>query len=176
MTIDPALDLALRAALSLLLVAAAIHKVRDLRTFRATLAEYRLLPAPTVNVGAAGIAAAELALAVGLHIAPREALVGTAALLVVYAGAIAINLARGRRDLDCGCGGARRTISGELVARNMTLAALAVAGLLPPSPRAITWLDAITVAAVTAFAAAVYATVDRMIADAPALTRVRGLA
>src|SRR6185369_10322610 len=74
MTIDPALDLALRAALSLLLVAAAIHKLRDVRTFRATLAEYRLLPAPTVTVVAAGIAAAELALAVGLHIAPREAL------------------------------------------------------------------------------------------------------
>jgi hypothetical protein len=176
MTIDPALDLALRAALTLLLVAAAIHKLRDLRTFRATLAEYRLLPAQAVALGAAGIAAAELALAVGLHVAPREALFGTAALLVVYAGAIAINLARGRRDLDCGCGGARRTISEKLVARNVTVAALAVAGLLPLGPRALTWVDAITVAAVTAFAAAVYATVDRMIADAPALARVRGLA
>src|SRR5262249_21705597 len=66
MTIDPTLDLALRASLSLLLVAAAIHKLRDVRTFRATLAEYRLLPAPAVAIGAAGIAAVELVLAVGL--------------------------------------------------------------------------------------------------------------
>jgi hypothetical protein len=176
MTIDPALDVALRAALSLLLLGAAIHKLRDLRTFRATLAEYRLLPTSVVPVGAKGIAAVELALAVGLHVAPREALAGTVALLVVYAGAIAVNLARGRRDLDCGCGGPRRAISGKLVARNVALATLALAGLLPPSARPITWLDAITVAAVTAFAAATYATVDRMIADAPALARVRGLA
>ena len=176
MTIDPALDLALRAALTLLLVAAAVHKLRDLRAFRATLAEYRLLPAPAVTVGAVGIAAAELALAVGLHVAPREALAGTAALLVIYAGAIAINLARGRRHLDCGCGGARRTISGKLVARNVALAALAVGGLLPPSARSMTWPDVVTIAAVTAFAAAIYATVDRMIADGPALARVRGLA
>jgi hypothetical protein len=176
MTIDPALDLALRAALSLLLLGAAIHKLRDLRTFRATLAEYRLLPVAAVSAGAAGVAGAEVLLAVGLHVAPREALVGTAALLIVYAGAIAINLARGRRDLDCGCGGPRRTISGKLVARNTMLAALAVVGLLPPSPRPITWLDAITIVAATVFAAATYATVDRMIADAPALARVRGLA
>ena len=176
MTIDPALDLALRAALSVLLLGAAIHKLRDLRTFRATLAEYRLLPVAAVSAGAAGVAGAEVLLAVGLHVAPREALVGTAALLVVYAGAIAINLARGRRDLDCGCGGPRRTISGKLVARNTMLAALAVVGLLPPSPRPITWLDAITIVAATVFAAATYATLDRMIADAPALARVRGLA
>lgn len=176
MTIDPALDLALRAALSLLLLTAAAHKLRDLGSFRATLAEYRLLPASAVRVGAAAVAGVEVALAVGLHVARREALVGTAALLAVYAGAIAVNLARGRRDLDCGCGGPRRTISGMLVARNLLLAAIAVAGLLPPSPRPVTWLDAITIAAVTAFAAAIYATVDRMIADAPALARVRGLA
>jgi hypothetical protein len=175
MTIDPVLGVALRVTLSLLLLTAAIHKLRDLRSFRATLAEYRLLPPSTVAVGAAATPAVELALAVGLHVAPRDALAGTAALLVVYAAAMAINLARGRRDLECGCGGRRRTISGTLVARNTTLAALAVAGLLPPGSRAITWLDAITIGAFTAFAAAIYATVDRMIGDAPALARVRGL-
>jgi hypothetical protein len=169
---DPVLDIAVRAALSLLLGAAALHKLRDLATFRATFGEYRLLPPRLARL----FPAAEAGLAIGLLVRPRPSLVGTAALLALYGGAIAVNLRRGRRHIDCGCGGPGRPISGRLVARNAALAAIALAALLPSSGRALVWLDAITVAATTAFAAAVYASLDRMIADAPALARVRGTA
>jgi len=45
---DPAADVTLRTAFALLFAVAASHKVRDPARFRATLADYRLLPAPFV--------------------------------------------------------------------------------------------------------------------------------
>ena len=55
------------------------------------------------------------------------------ALLLTYAIAIAINLARGRRDLDCGCAGPneRRPIAAWMVWRNVGIAILLAAVLLP---------------------------------------------
>lgn len=62
-----------------------------------------------------------------------------ALLLAVFAGAIAINLLRGR-EIDCGCFGfgVRRRIGWDAVVRNVVLALLAV-GLAtrPPEPLAL---------------------------------------
>jgi hypothetical protein len=172
---DPALDLALRTALSLLLGASATHKIRDQRSFRATLAEYRLLPTRLVAAGAVLVAAVELGLAIGLLVRPRPSLAGAAALLALYGAAIAINL-RAAAATSTAAAAAGRPISGWLVGRNAALATIALAGLLAQCPRTLTWLDAVTIAAATAFAAAIYTSLDRMIADAPALARVRGTA
>src|SRR5437870_248556 len=175
---DPVIDFTLRTGLALLFFVAASHKLRDLGRFRATLAEYRLLPAGLTPLAAILVVAVEVA-AAGALLAPgaRPAgLLAAAALLVLYGAAIAINLARGRRDLDCGCAGpaVRRPISGALVARNAALAALALAGLVPVRPRALLWVDALTVAGATAALAAFYAALDRMIVFAPSLARLRG--
>src|SRR5216117_2045159 len=169
---DPVIDVTLRTALALLFFVAAGDKLRDLGRFRATLAEYRLLPAGLVPLAAALVVGAEAA-AAG---ARATGLVSAATLLLVYGAAVAINLARGRRDIDCGCAGpaVRRPISGALVARNAALAALALAGLFPVHPRALLWVDALTVAGATAALAAFYASLDRMIAFAPGLARLRG--
>jgi uncharacterized membrane protein YphA (DoxX/SURF4 family) len=110
--LDPALRAALRCALALLWLASAHHKLRDPARFRDALAGYRLVPAPLVRAVAAGIAALELALGLALLLpwaGPAPAL-ATAALLALYAAAIAATLARGRRAIDCGCG-ARRSRS-----------------------------------------------------------------
>jgi len=175
---DPVVDLTLRAALALLLLAAAVHKLRDPGTFRATLAEYRLLPDAVAPAAAGLVIGVELAIAAALLALPAPGLVATALLLATYALAIGINLARGRRHIDCGCGGpaARQPISGRLVARNLLLAAVALAGLAPIHARPLVWVDALTVVAATAALATLYATLDRMLADAPALARVRGVA
>ncbi len=177
---DPVIDVTLRTALALLFFVAAGHKLRDLDRFRATLAEYRLLPAGLVPLAAALVVAVEVAAAGALLVPGARAagLVAAAALLVLYGAAIAINLARGRRDIDCGCAGpaVRRPISGALVARNAALAALALAGLVPVHPRALLWVDGLTVAGATAALAAFYAALDRMIVFAPGLARLRGAA
>jgi hypothetical protein len=180
MTIDPVIDVALRASLAVLFAAAASHKVREPRRFRATVAEYRLLPVTLVTPAALVLLGGEVGVAAAL-VTPgwrTAGLLGAAALLALYGGAIGINLARGRRDLDCGCAGpaVRRPIGGWLVARNAVLATLALAGLVPAAPRPLVWVDALTILGSTATLAALYASVDRMLANLPGLARVRGVA
>jgi len=174
---DPAVDLALRAALALLFGVAALHKVRDAGRFRATLADYRLLPAAAVPLAAPMLPAAEAAVA-GMLAAPglrRAGLAGAAALLVLYAVAVGVNLARGRRHLDCGCAGpaVRRPIGEGLVVRNAVVAAVALAARVPVAPRPLVWVDALTVAGGVATAAACWAALDRLRAHAPAAARLR---
>src|SRR5207253_3426223 len=175
---DPVADITLRSAFALLFLVAASHKLRDPGRFRTTLAEYRLLPGAVVPLAAMVVIGVEVVVAIALVASPRRAPgpVAAAAVLVVYGAAIAVNLARGRWDIDCGCAGpaVRRPITGWLVARNAVLAAAALAGLAPVHPRALLWVDAVTVAGATAALAACYASLDRVIAYAPRLARLRG--
>lgn len=168
---DPVIDGTLRGAMVLLFVSAAVHKLRDLDRFRATLADYRLLPGSLVRLAVVLVVATELSVATALAVPwfRTPGLLGAAALLVVYGGAIVINLARGRRHIDCGCAGpaVRREISGWLVARNAALASVALAGLAPVSARPLVWLDAVTVLGATAVVAALYASLDRLLALPP---------
>jgi hypothetical protein len=149
MSLDPALALVLRAGLALLFASTALAKLRDLAGFAAAVAGYRLLPERLARAAALGFVVAELALAVGLLAPARHALasLGAAALLLLYAAAIAWNLARGRRDIDCGCGGpfGQQTLSEGLVLRNLALAAAALVCVLPETERALGWLDLVTV-------------------------------
>jgi len=57
----------------------------------------------------------------------------------VFAAAMAINLQRGRSQIDCGCGHAflKQTLSWALVARNAGLAGLLVPSLLFTKPVAM---------------------------------------
>src|SRR5581483_3846048 len=102
---DPAIVLLAKAALTLLFGAAAFHKLRDSREFVGVVAAYRLTSERLSTAIARLLPVLELAVAVGIWITAARvaaALLG-AALLVIYAAAIGINLARGRRDIDCGC-------------------------------------------------------------------------
>src|SRR3989442_15787293 len=102
---DPAIAATLRAAFALLFLGAASHKLRDPGRFRATLAEYRLLPGAVVPLAAMLVIGAEIVVAIALVASARRVPgpVSAAAVLVVYGAAIALNLARGRRHIDCGC-------------------------------------------------------------------------
>jgi hypothetical protein len=87
-----------------------------------------------------------------------------------------VNLLRGRRDLDCGCmgpGARGGKIGGALLARNAVLIAAALACLPPPGPRALVWLDFVTVPFAVAVLALLYAAVERVVALAPAVDALR---
>lgn len=178
MTLDPVVHAALRGALAILLLHAAAHKLRAPARFAAALAGYRMLPERVVPGAAALVTAGEglagLALLVpGAGAAPALA---AAALLSLYAGAIATNLLRGRREIDCGCAGpaARRPLSEGLVVRNALLVAAALVAALPAAPRALSWVDAVTVVASVAAATLLYASADLALSHQPRLAALRG--
>lgn len=113
--------------LALVFARSVTHKLTEFSFFNATVGEYRLLPQALVGPTAVALALAE-ALAIALLIIPGTREVGAmlaAGLLSLYAGAMAINLHRGRYRIDCGCGGPGQMISWALVARNSVLTALA---------------------------------------------------
>ncbi|RIL06618.1 MAG: methylamine utilization protein MauE [Proteobacteria bacterium] len=178
--LDPALEHVLRGSLALLLASGAVQKARDFALFRAAVEGYELLPARLAGVAAALFAALEGALGAAL-LAPARfglrpgALALAAALFALYAAAIAINLARGRREIDCGCGGpaAHVPLSGWLLARNAILVAMALACLAGVAQRALGLVDALTIAGGVAALALIWTAVHGLLAHAAALARMQ---
>lgn len=136
---DPVVVMAGSVLMAVVFAQAALHKLRDRDAFDAVLAGYRLVAPRAVAPLARLLALAEAAVAAGVCLpATRAPGMGLAALLLLgYAGAIALNLRRGRRDIDCGCGGDAQRLAWPLVWRNGVLAALALAWTAPATERAI---------------------------------------
>ena len=175
LSVDPALALALRAGLALLVAAAATQKLRDFGAFRDALAAYSLVPERALGFAARALVAAEVACASALVSSERGG-IAAALLLALYSAAIALNLARGLREIDCGCFGPakRQPLSLALVVRNIGLVGLALASALPAGSRSLVALDALTIAAGVALGALVYGAVNGLIANAPRLRALRG--
>jgi hypothetical protein len=138
-------------AAPLLFGVAAYHKLREPAVFVATLRDYRIVPAAWVAVLAALVVVAEVALTASLLVPAvvPVAAAGCVGLLAVYSGAIALNLLRGRRHIDCGCLGPahRQPLAPWLLARNAVVGVAALVLLLPGGDRALFWVDRLSVAA-----------------------------
>jgi hypothetical protein len=170
LALDPAVALMLRAGAALLWLSVSVHKLRDVGAFERALVGYALLPRKTAAPLARVLPAAELLIGLGC-LMPRTAplaLLSAATLLALYTSAVALNLARGRRRVDCGCGGpgGPQELSPGLVVRNLALVGLLLIAALPVSGRALHWIDAVTVAAGVGWLALVYAGVDVALATA----------
>lgn len=143
--VDP-LAIAIAAGVVALVMARGLwHKLADHLMFRATLADYGLLPERAVAPAAMGLALAEALIAIGLVIPQSRvpAAFAAAALLSVYAWAIAVNLRRGHVTIDCGCGGPGHGLSWFLVARNVGLVAVALLAAMTAAARPLGALDAL---------------------------------
>jgi len=173
--LDPAIGTLLAGALALLFASAALHKLRDFARFAEVFKAYAVLP-PGAARFAWLVPALELSVALGLLASAARAGASAtgAALLLLYAGAISINLRRGRRDLACGCDAAdeRRPIAPWMVWRNVLLAALLGALLLPWVARPMQAVDALTIGVGTAVAALLYMSVDRLLGRLAPRTRL----
>ena len=121
---DPVLVGAGVVLFAMLLATAAWHKWSDRHEFARALAAYRLLPDGALMPVTIGLALLETALVPMLTwpVTRGVAFALAAVLMLVYAAAMAINLLRGRRDIDCGCGGETQRLSWALPARNGVLA------------------------------------------------------
>ncbi len=125
-----------RLALAVIFGQSAWHALRDPERYQAALAGYDLVPRRAAPIAARFVPLLCLAAALLLPW-PPTAQAGAAlgvALLALFTAAIAINLHRGRRHIDCGCGGAEgQHISRGLVVRNLVLLSLLAASLIPPA-------------------------------------------
>lgn len=164
--LDPAVGVLLLACFALLFVSSAVHKLRDPGHFAEVLRAYEVLPEGAVRFATLA-PLAELAVAAGLLPGTTRfgAGLGGSALLGVYACAIAVNLARGRRDLACGCGGPddARAIAPWMVVRNLMLALLLGIALVPWKTRPLLPVDALTVAGGAAVATLLYMSLDQLL-------------
>lgn len=164
MTIDPFIAFALRGALAALMLAAAAHKLRDLAGFRRAVEDYRILPASALPAVVLLLPLAEGVAAIAILFGSTTGLIAVAGLLLLYAAAIAINLQRGRRAIDCGClafGKTGQPIHTRMVVRNALLAMLslgvAFAGI---GDRPMLWLDWFGLTCAIATAALLYAIME----------------
>jgi hypothetical protein len=151
--IDPVVSVSLRCLLAVLFATAAWHKASDSRRFTATLEAYRLLPSSLGKMAARVLPVAEVGVVASLLLPLyRWAALGAVGLLALYSVAIAINLVRGRSEMDCGCFGpaAGVPLSGALVARNVLLIGAAAIVSLPVTARPLVWVDAFSVIVVVA--------------------------
>jgi hypothetical protein len=119
--------LAIRVLVALVFLSAAFGKARHRLAFQGVVVNYRLIPEIAVPAFALLLPLVEAALAAGLLVAaPPWPEVSGAALLILFAAAMGINIGRGRRHIDCGClqSALKQTLSWTLVARNAGLAVL----------------------------------------------------
>ena len=117
-----------RVCVGLVFVLAATQKAQHWRIFSGVIANYRLLPRLLVAPVAILLPPAEMLTGLLLlsgQFRPAGDLAAIA-LLGFFATAMAINVKRGRTQIDCGCGQSflKQTLSWLLVARNAGLALL----------------------------------------------------
>jgi len=168
---DPIVADSIRALLASVFLIGALHKALRFPHFRASVTDYRLLPGALVPAAAAGLIAAEVAVGASLatQASAHRGAVAAIVLLIVTSAAVVVNLLRGRTQIDCGCGGlSGQPISWALVVRNLALIVLAGLVTLPVAARPIVWVDYGTLAAWTLTLLALYACVNRLLANSPA--------
>jgi len=175
--LDPVLARILTSAVSLVLPVGAYQKLRQWEIFRAALANYGLLPDALVAPTALSLPVLELIAGIALLADPFRA-AGSAlsvAVLLAVTGAVAINVSRGRVDIDCGCGGleGRQRLSWGLVARNAALMLAAAIGAQGGAARELHWIDYGTIAFGTIALYGLYACTSQLLANRPGLYELR---
>lgn len=177
LVIDPVLARACGAALAVILIVGAWQKLRDLAVFEASVELYRLLPETLVPLFARLFPVLEAMAGVALLFDASRSLGLALGLLVLGAATlgVAINVSRGHTEIDCGCGGAEghTRLSWALVARNLVLLGLLVAGAQFGSERALVWIDYLSVAGGTLMLLTLYAAANQLIANHPHLAQMR---
>jgi hypothetical protein len=171
--LDPIVVLIANYCVALLFLLACYGKLSAFAVFRATLAEYELVPSAWTGLCAWVFVVLELAIGIGALVPSTAgaAMLAGAALLLTYAAAIGINLVRGRRDIDCGCTGpaTRQLLSGWLVLRNVGLAVLALVGTATQSARVLHAADLVLVGLAMLGAVSLYAAINQLMVNAPRL-------
>jgi hypothetical protein len=131
--------------IALLWISSSIPKLSSLSHHRLTVEGYGLLPRGLIPVFAFVQPVLELGLGLLILLPALRVISAWSSLLLLaaYSIAIGINLARGRRDIDCGCSGpaTHQELTEGLLLRNLAFMALCGLAALPVVPRTLGWMD-----------------------------------
>jgi|GEM_PF-983826 len=131
---EPQIAFIIRIVVGLILLAASIAKLSDYRKFIDVVRNYRLLPECLTRLVALLLPVLEFTIGTALLfglIMPYPAFAATVFFLL-FASAVAINILRGRRDIECGCFRPQQEhhLTWGIVVRNIILASIsAVVGM-----------------------------------------------
>jgi hypothetical protein len=177
MQLDPTITAIASAACATIFVGSAAMKFSAPMEFRSAVENYRIVPEWGAGAVVWFVPMLELAGAAGMVASATR---GAAAalllsLIAVFSAAIALNLARGRREIDCGCFGSmlRQRLSPWLIARNATLALLVAVAAEPRDARRLLPLDYMTIIATAAALVLLYAAANYLLANAPMIAALR---
>ena len=164
----------IRLLLSVIFFRTAWHKFHDREDFQTELAAYQLIKKDSITFATMFLVVAETYTALMLlnitsFIGPLLA----ATLLLLYAGAMAINLRKGKTDISCGCSGplfshreaAKKMISWLLVLRNITLSCIAIFALPVSASTAQVNSSLLIIFSGTACALLMYEAVEQALAN-----------
>jgi hypothetical protein len=177
MAIDPQVGAIAIAVGATIFAGSAAMKFAAPAEFQAAVENYRIVPQAVALLTAWSVPLLEMAGAVGLLWAPARAVAGALllSLLTIFTGAIAINLARGRRQIDCGCFGPvlRQHLSGWLIVRNAALAVVLAVAIGDESIRPFGAVDYVTIVSAAASLVMLYAAANYLLANAPVTEAMR---
>ena len=126
-----------RICVGLVFGLAAFDKMLHWPVLEGVIRNYRLLPRMLVRPAAHALPPVELAISLALlaGVGLFPAVASAIMLLLIFALAMAINIRRGRRYIDCGCHQSflRQVVRPALVARNVVLIGILSASLASPS-------------------------------------------
>lgn len=145
MSIDPVLQWTFALTLALVFGSAAVSKSLAWAEFEGVVQNFGVLPNRVVPMVSWVLPPLELVLA-SLILFPETrafAALLMMLLLIVFAAAIAINVQRGRTDIDCGCfrSSLKQNLSWWMVLRNAVLTLFAWFCTASITPRELSWAD-----------------------------------
>ncbi len=162
--IDPQIHIAFRLLLAVIIGAALVHKIADVKEFQHTLRSYKVLSYMVSAPAAYLVILVEAAITTALLFGFRGAGFAAALLFALYGVLIGVKLAQGQIYIDCGCSwvkGARLSV--HYCYRNGALAALSLFLILPVTERTIGIVDYINIGGFAATAAGVYFLLDAVL-------------
>ena len=171
-TVDPVFLITVQLFLAAIFGVSCLHKLKNFSLFKQHVTDYRVLPDALTSAGAIGLAALEIITVILLLMRSASGLLLAATLLVLYALAMWVNLAKGRDAIDCGCGDPDQgqTISYGLVLRNGILASLALVSVfVSVASRELAVFDFATILFAVTAAMLMYTTINQLLANMPRL-------
>lgn len=163
--IDPLVHTALRGLMIVIVGAALMHKSKDFQHFVDIVDAYNIAPKRAAySVACAVIAGEAVVFAILVGGVFPAAGFAAAGMFAFYGALMAVKIARGQSNLDCGCSWVKQArLSSALCWRNAVLVVLCLTLTAPQSARSLLRVDFVNAACFAVVAAGVYFLADALL-------------